>query len=670
MAPLLTGGPRSRGQGAVSTSRRAECRLRHAAAHRWLRSVAISPRQLMANKGFTGTQKQYLEGLASGLRLAQRARRTSTPLPAGIAEAQVRAPAGPDQSLWDAQDRAGLRGERLSFEERAKRRRPPAELWATISRLARERRFPEGEDVFLYKFQGLFYVSPVEEAFMCRLRFAAGLVNSHQLRGVATLAERHGHPVLQLTTRSNLQLRGIGGAAALEVLQGLADLGIISRGTGADSVRNVSANATAGFDRRELIDTSALAREAHHRILASRSLLALPRKFTVTFDGGGSVGALPETADLGFRAVAVAAGAGVLPGVYFRLLLGGATSHARYGRDAGVLVSPEQCVDVIEQVLEMYVEHGDRSNRRRARLSYLIESWGMPRFVGELQTRLARLWRASPNAAPSAADAAPLVQASPLPFVAIEDCQSAMPPDAFAHIGFHNQKPRGRSYAGVVLPLGQLTLAQARGIADIADDYGSGEVRLTPHQNLIIPGLQDTQLHRVKDALASLSLTWSASAFRAGLVACTGSTGCQLAVGDTKRRGEELVQRLEAQVKLTAAIEQPLRIHISGCPHACAQHTTADIGLLATRDASGDAGAEHYQLWLGGQVNDDARFAREYASNVPASDVPRVVRDVVHVYVNRRKPAETFREFVARVPAPELKRWAAEQHGDGLGAAS
>lgn len=626
----------------------------------------------MANKGFTGTQKQYLEGLASGLRLAQRARRAGVPLPAPASapatDAPASAPTGPDQSLWDAQDRVGLRGERLSFEERAKRRRPPADLWATISRLARQERFPEGEDVFLYKFQGLFYVSPVEEAFMCRLRFAAGLVNSHQLRGVASLAERYGHPVLQLTTRSNLQLRGIGAAAALEVLQGLADLGIISRGTGADSVRNVSANATAGFDRRELIDASSLAREAHHRILASRSLLALPRKLTVTFDGGGSVGAMPETADLGFRAVAVAAGAGVTSGVYFRLLLGGATSHARYGRDAGVLVLPEQCIDVIEQVLEMYVEHGDRTNRRRARLSYLIESWGMPRFVAELQARLGRLWKAAVNAAPRA-EAAALVEAGPLPFVAIEECQVPTPADAFAHIGFHNQKPRGKSYVGVVLPLGQLSLAQARGIADIADMYGSGEIRLTPHQNLLIPGLQDTQLHRVKDALAALSLSWSASVFRAGLVACTGSAGCQLAVGDTKRRGEELVQKLEAQVKLTAAIEQPLRIHISGCPHACAQHSIADIGLLATRDTGGEPGAECYQLWLGGQADNDPRFAREYARNVPASDVPRVVQDVVFVYVKRRKPAESFREFVARVPPPELQRWAAEQYGGGLGAA-
>lgn len=622
----------------------------------------------MANKGFTGTQKQYLEGLASGLRLAQRTRREGIP---AAAPATDEAPAAkaPPQLPWDAQDRVDLRGGRLSFEERAKRRRPPAELWATIARLGREGRFPEGEDVFLYKFQGLFYVSPIEEAFMCRLRFAAGLVHSHQLRGVASLAERYGHPALQLTTRSNLQLRGIGPEAALEVLQGLADLGIISRGTGADSVRNVSANATAGFDRRELCDTSSLAREAHHRVLASRSLLALPRKFTVTFDGGGAVGAMPETADLGFRAVSVADGACVAPGVYFRLLLGGATSHVRYGRDAGVLVSPGQCIDVLDQVLELYVEHGDRTNRRRARLSYLIESWGMPRFLSELQARLGRLSQPATNVA-AGAQAAPLAESSPLPVFPIEECELPQPPDALAHIGFHNQKPRGRSYVGLVLPLGQLSLAQARGIADIADEFGSGEIRLSPHQNLLIPGLQDTQLHRVKDALARLSLAWSASPFRAGLVACTGSAGCQLAVGDTKQRGEELVQRLEAQVKLTAAIERPLRIHISGCPHACAGHATADIGLLATRGPSGDPGAEYYQLWLGGQLNDDARFAREYARDVPASDVPRVVQDVVFVYVKRRKPAETFREFVARVPPPQLQRWAAEQDRNGAGAPS
>lgn len=660
--------------------------------------------QPMANKGFTGTQKQYLEGLASGLRVARgttrsiladvRSRFAPAALAAGARAASPPAapmpttrerasgvsdsatvkhlatlsepvltpePQHPDRAMWEAQNRYLRAGQRLSPEEGAKRRQPPHELWARMERLGRERRFPLGDDRFLYKFHGLFYVSPAEEAFMCRLRFAGGRVQAHQLRGVAELAARFGQPIVQLTARSNLQLRGIGAEAALDVLSGLLELGIFSRGTGGDGVRNVGATPTAGFDRRELIDTLPLAKKAQHRILGDRALQALPRKFTLAFDGGGAVSALAEACDLGFRAITVPPGEAVAPGVYFRMLLGGATSHARYGRDAGVVVAPDQCLDVLEQVLHLYVEHGDRTNRRRARLAYLLETWGMPRFVAELQ---ARLRRAEDGTEGAARDGRPPTGELSLAELPLERCQLPAQPDPFGHVGFHNQKPRGYSYVGVVLDAAQLSVEQARGLADIADEQGSGELRLTPHQNLLIPGLKDTQLHRAKDALQKLGLGWEASAFRSRLVACTGSLGCPFAMGDTKRRGSELVRHLEASNEL----EQPLSIHISGCHHSCAQHTTADIGLLATRDPAAPAdAAERYQVWLGGELSDTAHFGRQYAASVPAAEVSRVVQQVVDAYLTGRLPDESFREFLGRVPPQHLERWSHERAHDAGG---
>lgn len=639
----------------------------------------------MANKGFTGTQKQYLEGLASGLRvargttrsiladvrsrvapaaLAASARAVDAELVADLAPARADAaqaePPHPDHEMWEAQDRFLRTGQRLSPEERAKRRQPPLDLWSRMERLARERRFPLGDDRFLYKFHGLFYVAPTEEAFMCRLRFAGGRVLSHQLRGVAELAERHGHPIVQLTSRSNLQLRGISADAALEVVTGLLDLGIVCQGSGGDGLRNVGASPTAGFDRRELIDTLPFARKAQHRVLGDRTLQALPRKFTVAFDGGGTVSAFAEACDLGFRAVAVPPGEAVPPGVYFRLLLGGATSHARYGRDAGVVVAPERCLEVLEHVLLLYVEHGDRTNRRRARLAYLLETWGMPRFVAELRERLRRAGAAAGPRDDLRGEPSALGELAPLPELSLDRCQPSARPEPLGHIGFHNQKPRGTSYVGVVIDRAELTPARARGLAAIADEQGWGELRLTPHQNLIIPGLRDTQLHKAKLALDALGVAWSASGFRSRLVACTGSPGCPFAKADTKRRGEELVRQLEAATEL----DQPLSIHISGCHHACAQHTTADIGLLATREpgAAADA-AESYQLWLGGELSDTAHFGKQYATSVPAAEVSGVVQEVVKAYLARRLPEETLREFIGR----DAGRWSRERPSDAGG---
>jgi ferredoxin-nitrite reductase len=649
----------------------------------------------MANKGFTGTQKQYLEGLASGLRVARGTTRSiladlrariapvsgvgaavplsgapaphaSTASAASSATGLLAQATHPDQPMWDAQDRQLRAGSRLAPEERAKRKQPPSELWARMAELARERRFPDGDDVFLYKFHGLFYVSPAEEAFMCRLRFAGGQIRAHQLRGVADLAERHARPYLQLTVRSNVQLRGIGAGSALDMLSGLLDLGIVTRGSGGDGVRNVGASPTAGFDERELIDTLPLAQRTHHRVLADRAMQAVPRKLTVAFDGGGTVSALAEACDVGFRAVLVPPGEGVEPGVYFRLLLGGATSHSRYGRDAGVLVAPDRCVEVLEQVLHMYVEHGDRSNRRRARLAYLLESWGLPRFVAELRARLRGLeplaWATAANARgadTSGSDARRADTTAPLPELPLARCQLPRHPEPFAHVGFHAERTPGRCYVGVVVDGAQLGVAQARGLARIAEEYGVGELRFTPHQNVLIPGIASARRREVEAALAGLGLAWTASAFRSRLIACTGAPGCQFAHGDTKRRAEEIASRLEA----SGSRDQPLSIHISGCHHACAQHTTADIGLLATRDPGG--GSELYQLWLGGELLDTARFGQKYASQVPASDVPRLLQEVVDDYLSRRNPDESFHDFVARLPPREPEQRAARLRGAG-----
>jgi ferredoxin-nitrite reductase len=232
----------------------------------------------------------------------------------------------------------------------------------------------------------------------------------------------------------------------------------------------------------------------------------------------------------------------------------------------------------------------------------------------------------------------------------LDACELPAPPDPAAHLGFHNQKPRGKSYVGVAIKDGLLRLAQARGLADLASEYGAGELRLSAQQNVLIPGLQDTQLHRVKDLLAELSLGWSAGGFRAGLIACTGSAGCPFAQADVKRHAEELAQHLESQF----SFEQPLTIRFSGCHHGCAEHGIADIGLLAVRDP-GAPEAECYQVFLGGHAGDTLRLGRELAKCVPATDVPRVVQGVVESYLALRRGQETFSEFVGRLAPGELR---------------
>jgi ferredoxin-nitrite reductase len=621
-----------------------------------LASVCSKDQRTMSNKGFSDTQKLYLEGLASGLRAQLK---KGAPKAAGLSLVE-RGPGGAQvlasTARAEARDtgfeharraaRARLTEERqrACAEDRAKDQVEPDEMWGRMLRMAKAGQFPTGEDLFRYKFHGLFYTAPTEDAFMCRLRFPAGVVTAHQLAGVADLAEAFARPELQLTTRSNVQLRGIAPSNAMEVLTRLYELGVQNRGAGADGVRNVLASPTAGFDRQELIDARPLAREAHHFLLACRHVHALPRKFLVAFDGGGTVGVAPEVSDLGFRAVYVnersasepegeRSEEGALPeGVYFRLLLGGSPSHGRFARDAGVVVAPEHCLAVLEAVLQIYMEFGDRTNRRRARLVYLLESWGIQRFLQELGRRLD----------------------FELPEVSIDACTVAAP-RPLAHLGFHNQKPRGLSYVGVFVKDGVLSAQQARGLARIASEFGAGELSLTRWHSVLIPHLKDTQIHRVKDALAALGLSWSATKLQSGLVACTGSAGCKFGLADTKHGARELVGKLEQRLKLDA----PLHLHISGCHHGCAQQLTADIGLLATSNGADTAGkGPAFDISIGGREGPNPTAARLFAQRVATEELPELLAELLEVYSERRLPEESFHDFVGRVPAADLRRWA------------
>ena len=204
-----------------------------------------------------------------------------------------------------AQDRAVPAGGTLVAEEAAKRGKNPFDMWDEMAANAAAGRFPKGTDVFLHKFHGLFYVAPNQDAFMLRLRLPGGILSAYQAQGLADIAERFGGGAVDITTRANLQIREIGAAHPLDVLTAIDELGLTSRGAGADNIRNITASPNSGFDPDELIDVRPYAKGLHHYILNHRDLFGLPRKFNVAFDNGGSISAAADTNDIGFMACRV-----------------------------------------------------------------------------------------------------------------------------------------------------------------------------------------------------------------------------------------------------------------------------------------------------------------------------------------------------------------------------
>src|SRR4029077_5034964 len=196
--------------------------------------------------------------------------------------------------------------------------------------------------------------------------------------------------VCHITTRANLQVREIPPKHAVALIEGIQDLGLCSRGSGADNIRNVTGTPTAGIDPQELIDTRAYAREWHFHILNERALYGIPRKFNVGLDGGGIIPVLEDTNDIGFQAVSVKDGFGLAPGVWFRLLLGGITGHKDFGRETGVVVQPAEATQVADAIVRVFIDHGDRTNRLKARLKYVLDRLGMEKFLTLVEEKLGR----------------------------------------------------------------------------------------------------------------------------------------------------------------------------------------------------------------------------------------------------------------------------------------
>ena len=588
--------------------------------------MAFTEGLMSQETAFSEDQKEYLEGFIAAI-----ARKRGMPLPNG-APSSAAAPAGnsapetgadPVAIHRAAQDRAVAAGGKLVPEELAKREKNPFDIWDEMSANAAAGRFPKGLDVFRHKFHGLFYVAPNQDAFMLRLRLPGGIVAAHQADGIADIAERYGGGYVDVTTRANLQVREIGAAHPIDVLCALDELGLTSRGAGADNIRNLTGSPTAGIDPQELIDTRPLTRALYHHILNHREFYGLPRKFNVAFDGGGRIGVLEDTNDIGFAAVRVAAGQGVPEGVYFRMLLGGLTGHGSFAQDSGVLLEPGETVAAAAAIVRTFIDHGDRTDRKRARLKYLIEGWGIERLMEEAQQHLPFAWRTFPA----------------------EACEPRGPIARDAHIGFHPQVQPGLCYVGVVLPAGRLTVEQLRGLAGIAARRGSGTLRLTVWQNLLISDIAGADIPDLSAEIAALGLATSASAVRAGIVACTGNVGCKFALSDTKRDALAIADHLDPRLDL----DQPINIHLTGCPNSCAQHYVGDIGLVATKvDLGGDDECEGYHLVVGGGSGAELALGRELFQSVPAGEVPARIETILRAYLAHRGDGESFHAFTRR----------------------
>lgn len=550
-------------------------------------SNAILPEPIAA-AGFTPEQKEYLTGLFAGA--AARGQRFSDVEPSPVPK------------------------EDLILEERIKRELHPLDAYPQLLENAALNNAPEKEDIFRFKWNGLFYLAPNKTAFMTRLRIPGGVLRSFQLRELANVAKELTSGYVQITTRANLQLRLIQPKDAPDVLSRIQAVGLHTRGSGADNIRNLTMNPTAGIDPVELIDVQPLLQQLAHIIINDRAFYDLPRKFNIAYDGGGLIGSVEDTNDIGVKAVKHG------DEVHFRIALGGATGHKAFARDLGVLVPPSEINKVVAAIVRVFIERGCRTDRKRARLKHLLEKMSFEEYLALVEKKLGKPLHRVPY------DPATMRWAS----------QEL----AHSHVGDFPQKQRGFNYIGAAVPVGEITPRQMIRVAEIADLYGSGEIRLTVWQNFIIPNVPDAYVETAKKALRKVGFETTQSNIRSGLIACTGNSYCKFAQANTKGTARAIADHLEKKL----ALDTPINIHLTGCPNSCAQHYMGDIGLLATKVK----GEEAYHVFVGGGFGGNQAVGRQVFTGVSISELPLLLEKMLCVYLNQRNGTETFQQFTTR----------------------
>ncbi len=573
---------------------------------------------------FTAEQQQYLHGFFAGV-----VQRGAIPFVGHTASGHItsdpasgltnQAAETPEETYF------GTPLSDLCKEERWKYEENPLDIWNKLLAHASEDKAPAPDDLFRFKFHGLFYVAPAQDAFMLRLRVPGAILSAYQLRGIAEIAAHWGSGRSDITTRNNLQVRELQPKNIVRVLNKVRALGMSSRGSGADNIRNITASPITGLDPTELYDIAPLAEGMSNYILNSRDMYGLPRKFNIAFDNGGSISVVADTNDIGFIAVQVKEGQGIPAGIYFRVLLCGITGHKQFATDCGILLRPDQTIAVAAAMIRVFSENGDRTDRKKARLKYLVDRWGIEKFLSETEKRLS----------------------FPLIRIPADACEPRNPIDRSAHIGVHPQTQPDLHYIGISVPVGQLPVAQMLALAEVAERYGTSELRLTVWQNLIIPNVSSANLEAAKQSILAAGLYFEAGTVLSGTVACTGNKGCRYSATDTKTHAVALANRLDSQFKIL----QPINLHVTGCVHSCAQHYIGDIGLMGVKVG----GEEAYQVVIGGGSDHDQHLARELISAIKFTDLPPVMDRLFHAYTGMRNPDESFLDFTRRHNIAELK---------------
>ncbi|MBY8885781.1 nitrite/sulfite reductase [Streptomyces sp. PTM05] len=463
-----------------------------------------------------------------------------------------------------------------------------------------------------------------DEFFMLRVRIDGGRLTTDQLRVIGEVSQEFARGTADITDRQNIQLHWVRIEDVPEIWRRLEGVGLSTTEACGDTPRVILGSPVAGIAEDEIIDGTPAIEEIQRRVIGNKAFSNLPRKFKSAISGSPSLDVAHEINDISFVGV-------VHPehGPGFDLWVGGGLStNPKIGVRLGAWVPLEDVPEVYEGVISIFRDYGYRRLRNRARLKFLVADWGAERFREVLEREY--LLRT-------------LID-GPAPDQPVSRWRD--------HVGVHRQRD-GRFYVGFAPRVGRVDGTTLTKIADLAQAHGSGRLRTTVEQKMIVLDVTEDQVESLVAGLEALDFQVNPSPFRRGTMACTGIEFCKLAIVETKARGAALIDELERRLP---DFDEPITINVNGCPNACARIQTADIGLKGQLVLNDDGEqVEGFQVHLGGALGLDAGFGRKVRGlKVTSDELPDYVERVLTRYQAEREDDERFATWAARASEEAL----------------
>ena len=465
--------------------------------------------------------------------------------------------------------------------------------------------------------------------FMLRVRIDGGQLSAQQLRVISDISVKYARGTADVTDRQNIQLHWIEIESVPAIWEALEAVGLSTTEACGDTPRVILGCPLAGLDADELIDATPEIAAIAERYIGDPALSNLPRKFKSSISGCAAQCSHHEINDIAFAAVRHPETGEI---GYDLWVGGGLSTNPMLAKRLGAFVAPDQVPEVWAAVAAVFRDYGYRRLRHRARIKFLIADWGAEKFREVLEKDY--LGYSLPN--------------GPAP-VNVDGAQRD-------HVGVHPQRD-GLFYVGFAPRVGRVNGELLAGIADLAERYGSGRVRTTTEQKMVILDVPESSVEPLTAELGALGLPVAPSVFRRHMMACTGIEFCKLAIVETKARAMNLIDELERRLP---GFDTPVTINVNGCPNSCARIQVADIGLKGSlvSDASGQQ-VEGFQIHLGGTLTGGDATGSGFGRKVrglktTAEELPDYVERVLRRYDGARADGETFAAWTLRATDEEL----------------